>query len=175
MLRRKQVVLLSAHFPEIGGADKSHLPTASQRDKIAFTGNFLTTMPNPTRDRRVWIRFSEEEYAKIKERSCAFRTISQYIRASIKEFSDIDAKRSIDNMNALSAYYKKYDSMLFHSAANLNQYIKRANELSRVGMLNESFIKDTVLPIVCSTQRDIAFLRDKLEELLRLCLKDTLS
>lgn len=124
-------------------------------------------MSKQPRERRVWIRFSEEEYAKIKNRPEAFKTVSQYIRASIKEFSDVDAKKSIDNLNSLTEYYKKYNSMLYHTSANLNQYMKRANELSSAGMLNASYIRDTLYPIVNNTNHNIAFLRDELEELLR--------
>lgn len=85
------------------------------------------------RNRRIEIRLTEDEYARIKEKSVGFCSIGHYVRSAIKEFSDINAKQKLEQLNELADLYQAYRDDMSHLSGNLNQSVKRANELSVAG------------------------------------------
>lgn len=114
------------------------------------------------RSKRIEIRLTEAEYARIKEKSANFGSIGHYIRSAIKEFSDVNAKRSLEMVDELTGYYKEYRDYLSHISGNLNQTVKRANELSVAGLLTSAYLSQVVLPSIDSTKKSIGIFQGEL-------------
>ena len=66
----------------------------------------------------------------------------------MKQFNDIGTLRRIDALNEMTALYKKYQQELSWIGGNLNQAIKRANELAIIGELTQSYFEDILSPQV---------------------------
>lgn len=122
-------------------------------------------MPDNNRTRRIEIRLTQDEYDRIASNASAFGNVSNYIRSAVKEFSNSDAVQRMQDKKLIIDYYQKYHSMLFHTSANINQALKRANELAQAGLLNASFIATEIVPQVSKTSDDIAFIRSTLHQL----------
>lgn len=119
------------------------------------------------RTRRIELRLSEAEAEFIREKSKGYRSVSQYIRDAVAEFSDTDARRRLELINGLGQLYREYHNELFHLSANLNQVVKRANELSVAGLLNKSYLEKTVIPAVRGIEGTVSALRKELLDVTR--------
>ncbi len=119
------------------------------------------------RTRRIELRLSEAEAEFIREKSKGYRSVSQYIRDAVAEFSDTDARRRLELINGLGQLYREYHNELFHLSANLNQVVKRANELSVVGLLSKSYLEKTVIPAVRGIEGTVSALRKELLDVTR--------
>lgn len=119
------------------------------------------------RTRRIELRLTEAESEFIREKSKGYRSVSQYIRDAVAEFSDTDARRRLELINGLGQLYREYHNELFHLSANLNQVVKRANELSVVGLLSKSYLEKTVIPAVRGIEGTVSALRKELLDVTR--------
>lgn len=122
------------------------------------------------RNRRTEVRLTEDEYARIKKRSANFGSIGHYIRSAIKEFSDINAKQKFDMMNELAAFYRTYRDDISHISGNLNQSVKRANELAVAGLLPPSYFSQVLLPEIENTQKILNNLYQELTKITKKAL-----
>lgn len=127
------------------------------------------------RNRRIEIRLTEDEYARIKKQSTSFGSVGHYIRSAIKEFSDINAKQKLDQLNELADFYRVYRDDLSHISGNLNQSVKRANELSIVGLLTPAYISQVLMPSVDSTKKTLEALRLELMKVTEKVIRRTLK
>ncbi len=105
------------------------------------------------RNRRTEVRLTEDEYARIKIQSANFGSIGHYIRSANKEFSDINAKQKFDMMNELAVFYRTYRDDISHISGNLNQSVKRANELAVAGLLPPAYFSQVLMPEIENTQK----------------------
>lgn len=65
------------------------------------------------RTRRIELRLSEAEAEFIREKSKGYRSVSQYIRDAVAEFSDTDARRRLELINGLGQLYREYHNEPF--------------------------------------------------------------
>lgn len=119
------------------------------------------------RTKCILIRLTPEEYESLKNNSSCCNSISQYIRTAIKVYSDNSIKNKLAAIDNLTTYCKQYHNILFHTAANLNQVIKRANELNHAGLLSASFINEHIMPDVKSCTSVIVQIRDMLNKIMK--------
>lgn len=108
------------------------------------------------------MRLTEAEAEFIREKSKGYASVSQYLRDAIAEFSDTDAKRRLELINELGQFYREYHNELFHLSANLNQVVKRVNELAVAGLLSKSYLEKTVIPAVRSIGGIVSAIRNAL-------------
>lgn len=134
-------------------------------DKLLGTHNF-SIMDNKGRSFRIEIRLTEDEYKNIHHNAIEYNSISQYIRMAIKEYGSSDIKKRLDAMNTLTSHYEQYHNVLFHAAANLNQTVKRANELQQAGLLTPSYLQMSVMPQVQQTTTAIMDIRKMLQSVI---------
>lgn len=123
------------------------------------------------RNRRTEVRLTEDEYARIKKQSVAFGSVGHYIRSAIKEFSDTNARQRLDLMNELGKFYRAYRDDIFHISGNLNQSVKRANELAVVGLLSPSYISQVLMPEIQNTQKALDSFHQELIKATKKALK----
>ena len=65
-------------------------------------------------------------------------------------------------MKDLGDYYLKYRDGISHISRNLNQSVKRANELAIAGLLTQSYLSQVLLPTISNTQRTLSTFHDEL-------------
>lgn len=122
------------------------------------------------RNRRTEVRLTEDEYARIKKQSANFGSIGHYIRSAIKEFSDINAKQKFDMMNELAAFYRAYRDDISHISGNLNQSVKRANELAVAGLLPPAYFSQVLMPEIENTKKILNNLYQELTKITKKAL-----
>ena len=95
-----------------------------------------------------------EEVQQFKEKSASYSSVSHYIR-----------KRQLELMNDLGLFYRKYQNELSWAGGNLNQSVKRANELAVAGLLAPSYIQEVLLPVILETQETLNRIKKDLDSL----------
>ena len=100
------------------------------------------------RTNRIEILFTDTELERLKDRSKSFSSISSYIRLAITEFSDRDMKSRMDAVELMTSLYRRHKDELGWAGGNLNQAMKRANELSVAGLLSEIYYKEVLIPSI---------------------------
>ena len=100
------------------------------------------------RTNRIEILFTDTELERLKERAKGFSSISSYIRAALVEFSDKDAKSRMQAVEEMASLCRRFKDELGWAGGNLNQAMKRANELAVAGLLNEAYYKEVLLPSI---------------------------
>ena len=110
-------------------------------------------------------RMTPEEVQQFKEKSAPYSSVSHYIRSALAEYSNIETKRQLELMNDLGLLYRKYQNELSWAGGNLNQSVKRANELAVAGLLAPSYIQKVLLPIILETQETLNRIKKDLDSL----------
>lgn len=64
------------------------------------------------------------------------------------EFSDKDAKGRMQAVEEMASLCRKFKDELGWAGGNLNQAMKRANELSVAGLLSEIYYKEVLIPSI---------------------------
>ncbi len=108
------------------------------------------------------LRLTQEEYDFLKEKSKGYSSVSHYIRSAIKEYSDINAKQKLQLLNDLGLFYRKFQDELSWAGGNLNQSVKRANELSVAGLLSATYISEVLMPSIDSTRKTLESIKREL-------------
>ncbi len=108
------------------------------------------------------LRLTPEEYALLKEKSAPYTSVSHYIRSAIAEYSDINAKQKLQLLNDLGEFYRKFQNELSWTGGNLNQSVKRANELSVAGLLSRTYISEVLMPAVSDVQKTLDTMKREL-------------
>lgn len=120
-------------------------------------------MDNKTK--RIYCRFTTDEYVKLCEQAKSYGSVSSYIRCCIKEKSNIDVKRHLELLNDIHRILNQYNNHLAHMGGNLNQYMKRANELNAAGLLSGVYIDNVATPIVKECNQLLSDIRDSLNQI----------
>ena len=79
------------------------------------------------------LRLTTDELLSLKEKSVPYQSVSHFIRQAVEEFSRLDVRQQIGMMQDLCAFYQKFQNELSWAGSNLNQSVKRANELAGGG------------------------------------------
>ena len=107
------------------------------------------------RTERFEMRLTPEEAAGIREKSKRYHSVSNFIRMAVNEFSDTDAKTRLELCNDTDRLCRKFQDELSWMGSNLNQAVKRANELAVAGLLSESYFKDILTPMIEGVEKMI--------------------
>ena len=114
------------------------------------------------RTKRVEIRLTEDEAVFIKEKSSSYSSIGHYIRSAIAEYSDVNARRKLELLNDLGEFYRKFQDELSRIGGNLNQSVKRANELSVAGLLPGAYITEVLMPEISNVRSTLDTMKREL-------------
>lgn len=107
------------------------------------------------RTERFEMRLTPEEAAGIREKSKRYHSVSNFIRMAVNEFSDTDAKTRLELCNDTARLCRKFQDELSWMGSNLNQAVKRANELAVAGLLSEGYFKDVLAPMIEALEKMI--------------------
>lgn len=98
-------------------------------------------------------------------------TIATYVRSAMAEYSNTDARQRLELINNLGMFYRKFRDELSWAGSNLNQSVKRANELSVAGLLPPSYIREVLMPTILETQKTLNEIKRDLETVTRKAVK----
>ena len=115
------------------------------------------------RNKYIKVRMTPEEIRAFKEKSAEYKTVSHYVRKALEEYSNVSVRRQLELMQELSSFYRRYQGELFHIGGNLNQTVKRANELAVAGLLPPSYIREVLLPVIRDTQETVNGIKRQLD------------
>ena len=107
------------------------------------------------------MRLTPEEIAGIREKSKRYHSVSNFIRMAVNEFSDTDAKTRLELCNDTARLCRRFQDELSWMGSNLNQTVKRANELAVAGMLTESYFKDILTPMIENVARLVKSIKEE--------------
>jgi len=117
------------------------------------------------------VRLTADEVRQYKEKAAAYGSVSHYIRCAVAECSNVNAKQRLELINELGAFYRKYRDRLSWAGGNLNQSVKRANELAIAGKLAPYYIDHVLLPVIKETQVSINEIKATLDNVTRKATK----
>ena len=117
------------------------------------------------------LRLTPEEAALLKEKSKDYDSVSHYIRCAVAEYSNVNAKQKLELIQELGTFYRKFQYELSHISGNLNQSVKRANELSVARLLSPSYIHDVLMPTILETQGALIEIKKELEPITKRAVK----
>lgn len=112
------------------------------------------------------VRMTLEEVEQFKKKAKEYKTVSHYVRRALEEYSNMNIRQQIELMNDLGTFYQKYQNELSWAGSNLNQAMKRANELSVAGLLAPDYLREVLLPTIQETQHTLTLIKRELETLM---------
>ena len=123
------------------------------------------------RTERFEMRLTPEEAAGIREKSKRYHSVSNFIRMAVNEFSDTDAKTRLELCNDTARLCRKFQGELSWMGSNLNQAVKRANELAVAGLLSESYFKDILAPLIEGVEKMIKAVKSEQYDIARKAIR----
>lgn len=115
------------------------------------------------RNKYIKVRMTPEEVREFKEKSAEYKTVSHYVRKALEEYSNVSVRQQLELMQELGSFYRRYQGELSHIGGNLNQAVKRANELAVAGLLPPSYIREVLLPLIQNTQETVNGIKRQLD------------
>lgn len=115
------------------------------------------------RNKYIKVRMTPEEVREFKEKSAEYKTVSHYVRKALEEYSNVSVRRQLELMQELGSFYRRYQGELSHIGGNINQAMKRANELAVAGLLPPSYIREVLLPLIRDTQETVNGIKRQLD------------
>ncbi|MBJ2167062.1 MAG: hypothetical protein JFR24_04220 [Muribaculaceae bacterium] len=123
------------------------------------------------RTERFEMRLTPEEAAGIREKSKRYHSVSNFIRMAVNEFSDTDAKTRLELCNDTARLCRKFQDELSWMGSNLNQAVKRANELAVAGLLSESYFKEILAPMIEGVEKMIKAVKSEQADIARKAIR----
>ena len=117
------------------------------------------------------LRLTPEEAALLKEKSASYSSVSHYIRSAVAEHSNIDVKKKLELINDLGLFYRKFQNELSWAGGNLNQSVKRANELAVAGLLAPEYIQEVLMPAILEARKTLNGIKTELDAVTRKAVK----
>ena len=115
-------------------------------------------------------RMTPDEIKAFKDRF-AGKSITNIIRSALEVYSNTDVRDKLEQINELGDFYKTYRNELSRIGGNLNQAVKRANELAVAGLLPPSFITEVLMPQIQDTRRTLDEIRRGLDGVTKKAVK----
>lgn len=123
------------------------------------------------RTKNFQMRITLDEYEWLKEKSASYTSVTHFVRSALAEYSNINAKQRLELINELGSYYRKVQNELSWAGGNLNQSVKRANELSVAGLLAPNYIQEVLFPTIQDIQHTINGIKKELDKVTKLTTK----
>ena len=115
--------------------------------------------------KRIEIYLSPKDDALFENKAVHYKNWGPFIRDAVKQFNDIGILRRIDALNEMTALYKKYQQELSRIGGNLNQTVKRANELAIIGKLDQFYYDNLLYPRIMEIQELICEIKDEQQQI----------
>ena len=124
------------------------------------------------RTKHFQLRLTPDEANRLKEKAASYPSVSCYIRTALKEYSDVNAKQRLELINDLGAFYRKFQNELSWAGGNLNQSVKRANELSVTGLFSQAYLQEVLVPVIMDTRKALNEIKRELYAVTKKATRD---
>ena len=115
--------------------------------------------------KRIEIYLSPKDAALFEKKAILYKNWGPFIRDAVKQFNDIGTHRKIEALNEMTGLYKKYQQELSWIGGNLNQAVKRANELAKIGKLDQFYYSNLLYPRIKEIQELICDIKDEQQQI----------
>ena len=105
------------------------------------------------------VRLTEDEFELFKEKAAAFGSLSAMVRKAVECLDSQISKHKIDWLEEFSDILHHNNVLLSHISGNLNQVVKRANELAVKQSLPFSFFEQELYPEIVEVNKQIIELK----------------
>ncbi|WP_106484028.1 hypothetical protein [Bacteroides sp. Marseille-P3684] len=96
--------------------------------------------------RRIEIRLTEKEYELFQKKGENYPTKTCMIVEAVRQMGDLNARQKLAALAEMTNLYKQYQQQLSWMGSNLNQAVKRANELAIGQELTVPFFECVLYP-----------------------------
>ena len=117
--------------------------------------------------KRIEIYLNEKNAALFEKKAVHYKNWGPFIRDAVKQFNDKGTVRKLDALNEMVCLYKKHQDELSWLGGNLNQAVKRANELAKVGKLDQFYYCNLLYPRIKEIQELICEIKDEQQEIVK--------
>ena len=117
------------------------------------------------------VRMTEDEMAYYQQQAASYTSMSHYVRAAMKEYSNPNLKLQHELIPQIGEFYQKVHNELSWAGGNLNQAMKRTNELAAAKLLTPSFVEKVLFPVIVDTRDSIHQIQEQLGKLARIATK----
>lgn len=104
----------------------------------------LNDMERGKKNRRLYVRLTEEELAVVKEKAKNYQTITSMLLAAVKNLDNRTMSNKIDVVLELKATLDEQNRQLGKIGANLNQIAKYFNQISNAGIIGDYRVQEAV-------------------------------
>lgn len=111
--------------------------------------------------KRIEVYLNPKDAAIFEKKAIHYKNWGPFIRDAVKQFNDKGTVRKLDALNEMVSLYKKHQDELSWLGGNLNQAMKRANELAINGELTQSYYDNVIFPLVREIQILICEIKDE--------------
>jgi len=137
---------------------KLNLRTMRKEDKVKY--NY----------KRIEVYLTPKDAALFEKKAVHYKNWGPFIRDAVKQFNDLGTHRKLEALTEMVNLYKKHQDELSWLGGNLNQAMKRANEMAQNKELSQSYYDEIPFPQIREIQ---VFLLDIKEELHQIAKKLT--
>jgi hypothetical protein len=130
-------------------------------------------MKKDKKTHQIHILLNDAELEIFKKKAKNYHQLSSMIRDAVVQFNDRAATESFDQLNNLSELIRTFGVEMSKQGGNLNQAVKRANELIYSGELNQDYYDKVLLPIVEKNQNLIFEIKTQQAKILNKLIKLT--
>lgn len=117
--------------------------------------------------KRIEIYLNEKDAALFEKKAVHYKNWGPFIRDAVKQFNDKGTVRKLDALNEMVSLYKKHQDELSWLGGNLNQAVKRANELAKVGKLDQFYYSNLLYPRIKEILELICEIIDEQQEIVK--------
>lgn len=120
--------------------------------------------------KRIEVYLTPKDAALFEKKAVHYKNWGPFIRDAVKQFNDLGTHRKLEALTEMVNLYKKHQDELSWLGGNLNQAMKRANEMAQNKELSQSYYDEILFPQIREIQ---VFLLDIKEELHQIAKKLT--
>ena len=120
--------------------------------------------------KRIEVYLTPKDAALFEKKAVHYKNWGPFIRDAVKQFNDVGTHRKLEALSEMVNLYKKHQDELSWLGGNLNQAMKRANEMAQNKELSQSYYDEILFPQIREIQ---VFLLDIKEELHQIAKKLT--
>lgn len=121
--------------------------------------------------KRIEIYLKPKDAALFERKAKRYRYMSCMIRDAVKQFNDIATKRKIEALKGMVDLYRKHQQELSWMGGNLNQAMKRANELAIAGELTQTYYDTVLFPQVREIQELLYGIKEEQHQIAKKIIK----
>ena len=117
--------------------------------------------------KRIEVYLNPKDAAIFEKKAIHYKNWGPFIRDAVKQFNDKGTVRKLDALNEMVSLYKKHQDELSWIGGNLNQAVKRANELAKIGKLDQFYYSNLLYPRIKEIHELICEIKDEQQEIVK--------